>query len=272
MREVQVKTSVGDICVAIDDVPAGQPIVFMHGVFLDKSLWTNVGRQFTGRPHICIDMPAHGGSSNVGRDWTLDDCVTMLMQVLDTLNVQTCIAVGHSWGSMTALRAAAEFPARFTALGLFNMPFRRASGMGRLRFILQRPMTVARRFYARQAARSLYSGELLRTAPQLSTQMQDRLSARPPREIRRTIDAVILNAEDATPILRDLRVPALAIVGEADYVGVPPGVDTITVPGGHVSPHEAPRATREAVSRVLGLGRSSASAPAGAGSTVALLE
>lgn len=46
-------------------------------------------------------------------------------------------------------------------------------------------------------------------------------------------------------------VPALYVVGESDYVGIPEGVESITVPGGHVSPHEAPIETSRAITRVL---------------------
>ena len=198
-------------------------------------------------------MPAHGESGNVGRDWSLDECVTMLMEVLDSLNIKTCIAVGHSWGSMTALRAATKFPERFSALGLFNMPFKRSTGVGRLGFTLQKLMVVFPKFYARQAAKSLYTPEFLLSRPELSKQMQERLAIRPPKEISRVIDAVILNAEDTSTLVSNLRVPALAVVGASDYVGIPPGVETVKVLGGHISPHEATSETSQTILRVLSL-------------------
>ena len=41
---------------------------------------------------------------------------------------------------------------RFAALGLFNMPFTRNEGLGRLRFRLQKLLTVFPRFSAKQAS------------------------------------------------------------------------------------------------------------------------
>lgn len=38
-----------------------------------------------------------------------------------------------------------------------------------------------------------------------------------------------------------------------DYVGKPPNVESITVPGSHVSPHEAVEHTKAAIKRVVGL-------------------
>ena len=251
MHEQRIPTILGNVSATLDEKAMGPPVVFMHGVFLDKSLWSNYGSNLTGRTHIYIDMPAHGVSSDVGRDWNLDECVTMLMEVLDELKINTCIVIGHSWGSMTALRAATKFPERFSALGLFNMPFKRTEGTRRLGFTLQKLMVVFPKFYAKQAAKALYTRNFLLSHPEFSTQMQERLAARPPKEIARTIDAVILNAEDASSLIGNLHVPALAIVGEADYVGVPSGIETVKVAGGHISPHEAPSETRQAILKVL---------------------
>jgi pimeloyl-ACP methyl ester carboxylesterase len=253
MKEVKIKTRLGQISVAIDGQSADVPIVFMHGVFLDKTLWDAYGPDISGRKHIYIDMPAHGASSNVGRDWSLDDCVTMLIDILNELEIERCVIIGHSWGSMTALRAANLFPSRFAAACLFNMPFKRSTGAGRWGFTLQKTMVFFRKFYARQAANSLYTKEFLSTHPEYSTQMEARLSLRPPKEISRVIDAVILEAKDSTTLIEHLTIPVLAIVGKSDYVGIPPKIDARVVPGGHISPHEAPEETRQAIKDVLAL-------------------
>lgn len=253
MKERLIQTKLGQISVAVDERGTGIPLVFMHGVFLDKTLWAVCDSNFTGRTHIYIDMPAHGASSNVGHDWCLNDCSEMLMHILNELDVTRCIIIGHSWGSMTALRAASMDSSRFVAMGLFNMPFKRSVGIGRLAFKMQKLMTGFPRFYARQAAKSLYTKSILSARHELSIMMQKRLAVRTSREISRVIDAVILNAEDTTHLLNTLNVPALAIIGETDYVGVPPEVKTLTVPGGHISPHEAPAETRLAIEQVLEL-------------------
>jgi pimeloyl-ACP methyl ester carboxylesterase len=89
MREQRIPTILGHVSATLDGKAMDQPVVFMHGVFLDKSLWSAYGSDFTGRTHIYIDMPAHGVSSSVGRDWNPDECVTMLMEVLDSTFMAT---------------------------------------------------------------------------------------------------------------------------------------------------------------------------------------
>jgi len=182
MEEITIATNLGQISISIDDRGSGIPMIFMHGVFLDKSLWLPVSKELPDVTRVYIDMPAHGNSSDVGHDWALDDCVDMLMQIMNELSLDTCFLVGHSWGSMTALRAAVRYPDRFQALALFNMPFRKTTGLRRLGFIFQKAMLFFPGFYAKQAAKSLYSEEILIIRPELVTQMQDRLAKRSPGE------------------------------------------------------------------------------------------
>ncbi|MEM9602891.1 MAG: alpha/beta hydrolase [Pseudomonadota bacterium] len=253
MNTKRVSTALGTVSVRFETGGAGVPLVFLHGVFLDNTLWEAFDSSLTGRTHLYVDMPAHGESDNVGRDWTLDECVGVLLAVLDAFQVPRCIAIGHSWGSMTALRAASTHPERFAALGLFNMPFTETRGLARLGFHLQKQLTGFKSFYARQAAKAMYSPRALADNPAFRKAMQARLRSRPSIEIARVIDAVILGADAAHTLITTLYVPAHAVVGESDYVGSPPGIVTRTVPGGHISPHEAPSETAEAIVRTLTL-------------------
>ena len=103
MREIFIDTIVGSICVSIEEMDSDTPIVFMHGMFLDKTLWSEYTSKLTEKTHIYIDMPAHGKSSDVGHDWDINNCVEMLIQILDKLEINKCFLIGQSWGSMTAL-------------------------------------------------------------------------------------------------------------------------------------------------------------------------
>lgn len=254
MIEKNIKTNLGAIAIAIEEKEVDTPVIFMHGIFLDRTLWADYDSNLTGRTHIYLDMPSHGQSSNVGKDWALDDCVEMLMIILEELKINQCIAIGQSWGSMTALRAANKFPTFFQALGLFNMPFRRATGFHRLGFNLQKLIIVGLpQFYGKQAAKSLYSPKILSQRPELSSAMAERLAQRPSQEISRCLDAVIINAEDTTEILQQLQIPTLAIVGESDYVGIPPKIPTTIAPGGHITPHESIAKTKQAIQKVIEL-------------------
>lgn len=222
----------------------------MHGIFLDKTLWVDCASELVGHRRLYIDMPAHGQSSDVGRPWNLEECVTMLIQILDTLDVDSCIALGHSWGGMTALRAAAEYPERFQALGLFNMPFKPVTGLRKIGFYGQKLMARFQRIYAQQAAQSMYSQTCLEAHPELIRGMKERLAARPAREIAQVIDAVICNANDSTFLIQNVSMPTVFVVGKEDFVGIPPG-ETLIVPGRHISPQEAPQSVSLAIQQLI---------------------
>jgi 3-oxoadipate enol-lactonase len=124
-----IATKIGKISTYIYEISSTEtPIIFLHGVYLDHHLWDKVIRKIEGRTIITIDMPLHGESrNNIKPEWTLEDCGDMLIEILDSLKIPNVIAVGHSWGSMTILRAASKHPERFASIGLCNMPFQAAS-------------------------------------------------------------------------------------------------------------------------------------------------
>jgi hypothetical protein len=72
-------------------------------------------------------------------------------------------------------------------------------------------------------------------------------------QIKHTDRAVIANAEDTKLLIKTLKVKAMALKGEEDYVPAPPYLETIIMKGGHVSPIENPDGVIEFVKRVLKL-------------------
>jgi hypothetical protein len=59
-------------------------------------------------------------------------------------------------------------------------------------------------------------------------------------DIKQIDKKVILDAEDATTMILNLKVKAIALKGKEDYVPTPPKIETIIVKGGHISPLEEP--------------------------------
>jgi pimeloyl-ACP methyl ester carboxylesterase len=228
------------------------PTVFLHGVYFDHHLWDKQVGEIKDRTVISIDMPLHGNSrENIKTDWTLTDCAEMLIEILDSLKISKVIAIGHSWGSMTILRAAHKHPERFESIGLCNMPLQAASKKQKLTFGLQHSMLLFRNFYTSQAAKALFGKTSLKDNPSLIDQLKRPMSLLSNAQIRQIDKAVILNAEDATGLIRTLKVKAIALKGREDYVPTPPNIETIVVEGGHVSPLEKPVEVLGFIARIL---------------------
>ncbi len=215
------------------------PIIFLHGVYFDHHLWDEVINTIQDRTTNSIDMPFHGLSKEIiNKDWTLNDCADMLLEIMDRLQITNAVAVGHSWGSMTILRAASKQPERFESVLLCNMPFLAATKTQKLTFGLQHSMLIFRNFYTKQAAKALFGKTSLKANPALIDDLKRPMNLLSNAQIKQTDKAVIIDAEDTIELIKNLKVRAIAMKGEEDYVPAPPGIETFIVFGGHISPLE----------------------------------
>lgn len=92
-------------------------VVFIHGALHDHSVWTLLARFLAHHGHgvLAVDLPGHGRSDgppladvqSLGR-WVLD--------LMSAAGVDSAALVGHSMGSLIALEAAAQAPARCSRL------------------------------------------------------------------------------------------------------------------------------------------------------------
>ncbi|MFN4951166.1 MAG: alpha/beta fold hydrolase [Flavobacteriales bacterium] len=237
-----INTNLGKIAVYPKLVDSDKtPIIFLHGVYFDHHLWDEVLYSIRDRKTFSLDMPFHGLSKEITKtDWSLNDCADMLLEILDHLKIAKVIAVGHSWGSMTILRAASKQPERFESVLLCNMPFLAATKKQKLTFGLQHSMLIFRNFYTKQAAKALFGKTSLKVNPSLIHVLKRPMNLLSNGQIIHTDTAVIIDAEDASELIKNLKVRALVLKGVEDYVPAPPRIETIITEGGHISPLEQP--------------------------------
>lgn len=255
MEKKVIQTQIGQIAVFHKQSESkNTPIIFLHGVYFDHNLWENQIGALSDRPVFAIDMPMHGESkTNIKNDWNLDNCAEMLLEILDSLKINKVIAVGHSWGSMTILRAANKNPDRFLALGLCNMPFKEPIKKEVRNMKFQHSAMVFRKFYMKQAGKSLMGKESIAKNPDLLDKLITPMSKLTNKEIKFTDKAVRIEAKDATHLITTLAMPVFALVGEEDYVGLPPIKETTIVKGGHVSPLEVSDEVNKLISKLTRL-------------------
>ena len=248
-----IHTKLGNIAIYQHNADSDKtPIIFLHGVYFDHHLWDTVIDSFKDRTIITLDMPMHGMSKVLSKsDWTMNDCADMLIEILNGLQLPKVIAFGHSWGSMTILRTAHKNPELFSAIGLCNMPFKAVSKSKKLTLRMQHAMLPFRNFYTKQAARALFGKSSLNKNTSLTSQLKGTMDILTISEIKHTNRAVIANAEDTTATIETLKVKALALKGEEDYVPSPPILETLIINGGHVSPLENPTEVIEFVKRII---------------------
>ena len=93
--------------------PAQPTVVFIHGVVNDHSVWILQSRYLAhhGWNVLALDLPGHCRSAGDAPS-TVEEAADFIGGVLDAVGVQRAALVGHSWGSLVALEAAARLKER----------------------------------------------------------------------------------------------------------------------------------------------------------------
>ena len=99
-------------------------VVFIHGVLGDHSVWALQSRYMAshGWNVLAIDLPGHcksGGDAPASVEQGAD----FIGALLDAAGVQRAALVGHSWGSLIAMEAAARLKDRISHLVLVGTAF-----------------------------------------------------------------------------------------------------------------------------------------------------
>ena len=240
MQKQWIETNLGPIAVFLKTGnPSKTPLILLHGLYFDHQLWIPLLDLLDDRPLILLDMPLHGQSrQQLKVNCSFHQVVPMLFEILDALGLPKVYGLGHSWGSMILLRAAVQQPERFVALGLCNMPFKASTRRERLMIRLQHLALPFKSFYIKQTAKALMSPLSLKVKPFLLEKLQQSMSQLQAQELRHLDRIVRMEAQDAQALCQNLQVPALALLGEEDYVGQPPLPQVVVLKGGHVSPLE----------------------------------
>lgn len=94
-------------------------LVCIHGVLCDHSVWQPMaaGMDALGWNMAAIDLPGHGLSSGPAPR-SVQEAAAWLPPLLDAMGLAQAALMGHSWGSLIALEAAAQLGPRIGHLAL----------------------------------------------------------------------------------------------------------------------------------------------------------
>jgi pimeloyl-ACP methyl ester carboxylesterase len=96
----------------------GEPaVVFIHGWSCDRTYW--LGQMVAFAPAhrvVAIDLGGHGGSGLDRSEWTISSFATDVQTVVEQLDLESAVLVGHSLGGAVAVEAALLMPDRVVAV------------------------------------------------------------------------------------------------------------------------------------------------------------
>ncbi len=99
---------------------AGQPTaILIHGVLCDHSVWALQSRYLAnhGWNVLAIDLPGHCRSQGAAPQ-SVEEAARFIADLMDAAGLDQAALVGHSWGSLIALQAAADLGERVSHLAL----------------------------------------------------------------------------------------------------------------------------------------------------------
>jgi 3-oxoadipate enol-lactonase len=196
----------------------GLPVIaLVHSLAMDHRFWDPVAQRLAGRASVVtIDARGHGRSGRGETPCTAERMARDLMEVLDHLQVPEAVVGGASMGGCVALQFAGSFPRRTAGLALIDT----TAWYG----------PTAPKDWEDRALKAVAQGLPSLIDFQKTRWFSDAFRAREPELVQQCVDIFLANdlqgyvatcrmlgAFDGRPLLSDIRVPTLVLVGEEDY-------------------------------------------------------
>lgn len=102
----------------------GQPLILLHGLFGSADNWGTIAKRLAPDYQvISVDLRNHGRSPHHASQ-SYADMAEDLIELCDSLNLDTIHLLGHSMGGKVAMQFATQFPSRMGKLIVVDMAMR----------------------------------------------------------------------------------------------------------------------------------------------------
>ncbi|MGO9463075.1 MAG: alpha/beta fold hydrolase [Isosphaeraceae bacterium] len=248
------------------DEGTGRAVVLLHGFPLSRAMWreqiSGIGRSYRV---IAPDLRGHGDSPTPDGAYTMDEMADDVVESLDALAIAEPVVLGGlSMGGYVAFSIMARYPSRVRGLILMDTRAsadtpevahdREVSARAVLDANSAKP--VVEKMLPRLFAKATLAEHPERVEPLLVLMEQS-----PPRGIAGALRGMALRP-DRRPMLGQISVPTLVLVGEDDVITPPaevkalagaiPNSRLVVIPqAGHLAPYENPDAANRAILEFL---------------------
>ncbi|MFF7985302.1 alpha/beta fold hydrolase [Streptomyces sp. NPDC007901] len=233
------------------------PLVFIHGWTANRHRWDHQMAHFAAdRRVIRLDLRGHGESTGAGVK-TVAELAEDVAALLDHLEVDRFVPVGHSMGGMISQTLALAHPERVERMVLVNSIGRMTYSRGRGLLMAASTLVPYKLFVATNIQRAFAPGY-----PKEQIREYVRSSAGTPREVvmtlygaMRAFDVLDRAGEIAAPTLmvhgyHDIQLPVRQMLRMAKAY---PDAEVRIIDAGHELPVERPAELTAAVERFVGV-------------------
>ncbi|WNM32185.1 alpha/beta fold hydrolase [Streptomyces sp. Li-HN-5-11] len=233
----------------------GVPLVFVHGWTADRHRWDHQLEHFSAKRRVVrLDLRGHGESGGAGAR-TIEEPARDVLALLDHLEIDRCVPIGHSMGGMIAQTIALGHPERVERLVLVNSISRMTYSRGRGLLMAASTLVPFKLFVAANIQRAFAPGY-----PREEVRRHIRASASTPREVVMTCYSAMRDF-DVLDRVGEIRVPTLLVHGYHD-IQLPvrqmlrmakacPDAEVRIIDAGHELPVEKPAELTAALDRFV---------------------
>ncbi|MFE7835725.1 alpha/beta fold hydrolase [Streptomyces sp. NPDC057474] len=188
----------------------GVPLVFVHGWTANRHRWDHQAAHFAEKRRVIrLDLRGHGESGGAGVR-TIEELARDVLALLDHLEVERFVLVGHSMGGMISQTITLTDPERVERLVLVNSIGRMTYSRGRGLLMAASTRVPFKMFVAANIQRAFAPGY-----PREEIREYIRASAATPREVVMTLYSA-MRAFDVLDRLGEISTPILIVHGYYD--------------------------------------------------------
>ena len=197
---------------------AGTPVLLIHGHPFDCTMWRDQLAAGLQAQLIAPDLRNFGHTSSKNGPATWSTYAEDLLAFMDTLGIQRFAVAGLSMGGQIALELFALAPDRVLGLALcdtsaqLDTPEKRANRLA----LAERLQREGMEPYAEEVLPKMVCDHTIDTKPDVARELLDMMKRAPGRG---AADAARARTQrrDYIPLLPNIKVPTIIIVGEFDY-------------------------------------------------------
>lgn len=249
-----------------DDIGNGTPIIFLHGLFLDRTFWESITKNLPQNRCISFDMPGHaksGWRDQMDLDVIAEDIVIWMKEYC----IEKAMLVGHSQGAMIAMRIASKYPEMIESLVLINSSARKEYSdrisiwAEREKLLLSNPSKRLDLF--RDIQKLKLTPLWLENHSNEATQELTRMMDHDPSNLAKAIKSAVIERSDITENLSKIKAKTIILSGELDKATppelgeemaklIPNAQHILLAKVAHSIPLESPQAVLDVIHNLFG--------------------
>ena len=203
------------------EVPSTIPVVLVHGVGLDQSIWEAMLDDITGRSTLTYDLLGHGETTEPLDAQNFQPFVAQLHELLKELGISEIVLAGFSLGGQVAKHFASTHPKAVRALVLVSTTYQRTDEERAAMVLrLQQAKDGDQQGLEAQALQRWFNPEFLAANPDVERQITSRLRNNDPAKFLESYE-LLSNAEDHPVDYGAFSMPALILTGDGDSGSTP---------------------------------------------------